>query len=193
MLTSKRTPRLARKWASAATRSAIPCPPVSMQPGLPSRSTALPAIQAKLIHAAQVIRRICKRYRLHWTRKSRIRIKNTWEHGDGGGQCGIVIVQKPNTMSAEAAQSVLNDKEMFLGSVRHSRPLGLRRRHQVTRPRFCASITPFPPKDAGVFRRLFYARLLSREDPCGGGLLWGFRRCVVSRNSLFCARIFLVF
>ncbi|MGC1376627.1 MAG: hypothetical protein WA821_10395 [Anaerolineales bacterium] len=47
-------------------------------------------------------------------KKTGIKIKNTWEHGDGGGQCGIVIVQKPNTMSAEAAQSVLNDKQMFL-------------------------------------------------------------------------------
>ncbi len=47
-------------------------------------------------------------------KKTGIKLKSKWEHGDGGGICGIDIVQKPNNMSDEAARSILTDQEMFL-------------------------------------------------------------------------------
>jgi hypothetical protein len=46
-------------------------------------------------------------------RKTGIKIKHAWEMGEGGGACGLEIVQKPDKMTESEARAIIHDEEMF--------------------------------------------------------------------------------
>jgi hypothetical protein len=46
-------------------------------------------------------------------RKTGIKIKRNWEQGEGGGTCGLEIIQKPDKMTESEARAIIHNDEMF--------------------------------------------------------------------------------
>jgi hypothetical protein len=46
-------------------------------------------------------------------RKTGIKIKHNWEQGEGGGTCGLEIIQKPDKMTESEARSIIYNEDML--------------------------------------------------------------------------------